>query len=104
MLLQNYHLASIWALPVLWGIGQWDHNVLVDEDEECQEEAESHGADHIHGWQTLKWSHVEDGPVVDFKHRNWWEAEEEDSQFLMMKRFNGGTTASANPSEQLQHF
>lgn len=37
------------TLPVLWSIGQRDDDVLVDEDEEGQEEAETHGADHVHG-------------------------------------------------------
>lgn len=37
------------TLPVLWSIGQRDDDVLVDEDEEGQEEAEAHGADHVHG-------------------------------------------------------
>lgn len=58
------------TLPVLWRICQGDNNVLVDEDEEGQEEAEAHGADDVHGRQALEWSHVEDGPVMNFKDWN----------------------------------
>lgn len=58
------------ALPVLRCVGQRDDDVLVDEDEQGQEEAEAHGADHVHGRQPLKRSHVEDGPVVNFEDWN----------------------------------
>lgn len=58
------------TLPVLWRVGQRDNDVLVDEDEEGQEEAEAHGADDVHGRQPLERSHVEDGPVMNFKDRN----------------------------------
>lgn len=59
-------------LPVLWRVGQRDDNVLVDEDEEGQEEAQAHGANDVHCRQPLKRSHVEDGPVVNFKDWNCW--------------------------------
>lgn len=58
------------ALPVLRCVGQRDDDVLVDEDEQGQEEAEAHGADHVHGRQPLERSHVEDGPVVNFEDWN----------------------------------
>lgn len=63
------YMKACLSLPVLWRIGQRDNDVLVDEDEEGQEESQAHGADHVEGRQTLKWSHPEDGPVVNFK--NW---------------------------------
>lgn len=58
-------------LPILWCVGQWDNDVLVDEDEEGQEEAKAHGTDNVHDRQPLKRSHVEDGPVMNFKDWNW---------------------------------
>lgn len=58
------------SLPVLRCVGQRDDDVLVDEDEQGQEEAEAHGADHVHGRQPLERSHVEDGPVVNFEDWN----------------------------------
>lgn len=58
------------SLPVLRCVGQRDDDVLVNEDEQGQEEAEAHGADHVHGRQPLKRSHVEDGPVVNFEDWN----------------------------------
>lgn len=57
-------------LPVFWCVRQWNDDVLVDEDKEGQEKTESHGADNVHGRQPLKWCHVEDGPVMNFKHWN----------------------------------
>jgi len=64
------YMKACLSLPVLWRIGQRDDDVLVDEDEEGQEEAQAHGADHVEGRQTLKGSHPEDGPVMNFKNRN----------------------------------
>lgn len=58
------------ALPVLRSVGQRDDDILVDEDEEGQEEAQAHGAEDVHRRQTLERSHVEDGTVVNFKHRD----------------------------------
>ena len=63
-------------LPVLRRVGQRDHDVLVDEDEEGEQEAEAHGAHHVQGRQALKRSHLENGPVVNFKHGNCSEREE----------------------------
>lgn len=62
-------MLKVRAVPVLWRVGQWDNNILVNEDEEGQEEAEPHSTDNVHGWQALKRSHVEYGPRVIFK--NW---------------------------------
>lgn len=42
-------LGLLKTLPVLRCICQRDHNILVDEDEEGQEEAEPHSTDNVHG-------------------------------------------------------
>lgn len=57
--------------PVFRRVGQRDHDVLVDEDEEGQQEAEAHGAEDVQGRQALKRRHAEGGPVVDFEDWNW---------------------------------
>lgn len=62
--------SSFLPLPVLRRVRQGDDNVLVDEDEEGQEEAEAHRADDVHGRQASKWCQVEDGPVVNLKDGN----------------------------------
>lgn len=56
--------------PVFRRVCQRDNDVLVDEDEEGQQEAQAHGAEDVQGRQALKRSHVEDGPVVNFEDRN----------------------------------
>lgn len=56
--------------PVFWRVGQRDNDVLVDEDEEGQQEAQAHGAEDVQGRQALKRSHVEGGPVVNFEDWN----------------------------------
>lgn len=60
----------MFPLPVLRRVRQGDNDVLVDEDEEGQEEAEAHRADDVHGRQASKRREVEDGPVVNFKDGN----------------------------------
>lgn len=57
--------------PVFRRVCQRDDDVLVDEDEQSQQEAQAHGAEDVQGRQALKRSHAEDGPVVDFKDWNW---------------------------------
>lgn len=56
--------------PVFRRVGQRDDDVLVDEDEEGQQEAQAHGAEDVQGRQALKRSHVEGGPVVNFEDRD----------------------------------
>lgn len=72
-------VGCMWAVPVLWCVGQRDNNILVDEDEEGQEEAEPHSTDDVHGRQSLKRSHVEDGPVMNFKNWNCAKRKEKNS-------------------------
>lgn len=56
--------------PVFRRVCQRDNDVLVDEDEEGQQEAQAHGAEDVQGRQALKRGHVEDGPVVNFEDWN----------------------------------
>lgn len=58
------------SIPVLGSVRQRNNDVLVDENEQRQQEAEAHGADDVQGRQTLEWRHVKDGPVVNFNHWN----------------------------------
>lgn len=76
-LIQNSGISHkcIWIKPVFWGISQRHYDVLVDEDEQSQQKAQTHGTDHVHSRQALKWSHVEDGTIVDFKNWNWKKKE-----------------------------
>lgn len=73
------------SLPVLWCVSQWHNNVLVDEDEEGQQEADAHCTDDVHGRQSFKRSHTEDGPVVNFEDGNCSGKEEKGKQWDFWK-------------------
>lgn len=59
--------------PVLRCVSEGDHNVLVNEDEEGQQEAQAHGADDVQSRQALERSQAEDRSVVDPEDWNWRE-------------------------------
>lgn len=50
---------------------EWDDDVLIDEDEQSEEEAQPDRAQRVHSWQLIKWREVEDRAVMDAEHRNW---------------------------------
>ena len=51
-------------------VGERDDDVLVDEDEQGQEEAQARSAERVPACQLVEGGEVEHGAVVDIEHRN----------------------------------
>lgn len=44
-----WSVAGLMCSPILRCIGEGNHDVLIDEDEEGQQEAQAHGTDNVQG-------------------------------------------------------